>query len=52
MTLVMCAFSRVVSYHNTTRRHNSEELELNLHIREDIKIRNVCFVFRLMNLDM
>jgi len=26
----------LVSYHNTTRRHNTEEIELNLHRREDL----------------
>jgi hypothetical protein len=31
----------LVSYHNTTRRHNPEELILNLHSREDIKSRLV-----------
>jgi len=30
----------LVSYHNTTRRHNPEELDLNLHRRENLKSRN------------
>jgi hypothetical protein len=29
----------VVSYLNTVRRHNQEDLDLNLHSREDIKSR-------------
>jgi len=29
-----------VSYHNTTRRHNPEDLDMNLHSRENIKSRN------------
>jgi hypothetical protein len=29
-----------VSYHNTTRRHNPEDFNLNLHHRENIKSRN------------
>jgi hypothetical protein len=28
-----------VSYHNTTRRHNPEDLDLSLHRRENLKIR-------------
>jgi hypothetical protein len=28
-----------VSYHNITRRHNSEDLDLNLHRREGLKSR-------------
>jgi hypothetical protein len=29
----------LVSYHNTTRRHNPEDLDLNLHRRENFKYR-------------
>jgi hypothetical protein len=29
----------LVSYHNTTRRHNPEDLDLNLHRRENLKSR-------------
>jgi len=29
----------LVSYHNTTRRYNLEELDLNLHRRENFKFR-------------
>jgi hypothetical protein len=28
-----------VSYHNTTRRHSAEELDFNLHRREDLRSR-------------
>jgi hypothetical protein len=28
-----------VSYHNTTRRHNPEDIDLKLHRREDLKTR-------------
>jgi hypothetical protein len=30
----------LVSYHNTTRRHNPEHLDLNLHRRKNLKSRN------------
>jgi len=29
----------LVFYYNTTRRHNPEDLEMNLHRRENFKIR-------------
>jgi len=31
----------LVSYHNTTRRHNPEELDLKYHRRESLKTRNI-----------
>jgi hypothetical protein len=33
----------LASYHNTTRRHNPEEVNLNPHRRENIKSRNMDF---------
>jgi hypothetical protein len=30
----------LVSYHNTTRRHDPEDQDLNLHRSEDLKTRN------------
>jgi hypothetical protein len=30
-----------VSYHNTTRPHNPEDLDLNLHSRENLKSCNL-----------
>jgi hypothetical protein len=35
----------LVSYHNTTRRHDPEDLDLNLHRRENLKSRNFREVF-------
>jgi hypothetical protein len=35
---------RLVSYHSTTRRHNSEDLDLNLHRPEKLKIHRDKFV--------
>jgi hypothetical protein len=32
----------VVSYRNTTRRHNTEELDVHLHRRENLKSRKWC----------
>jgi hypothetical protein len=32
-----------VSYHNTTRRHNPEDLDLNLHRSENLKHRIIYF---------
>jgi len=32
----------MVSYHNTTRRHNPEDLDPNLHRRENLKYRMSC----------
>jgi hypothetical protein len=29
----------LVSYHNTTRRHNPEDIDLNFHLRETLKFR-------------
>jgi hypothetical protein len=31
------ALRNLVSYHNTTRRHNTKDFDLNLHRRENIK---------------
>jgi hypothetical protein len=31
------ASGTLVSYHNTTRRHNPEDLDLNLHLRESLE---------------
>jgi hypothetical protein len=36
----------LVSYHNTTRRHNSEDLDLNLHRREILKSRRKDLMFQ------
>jgi hypothetical protein len=33
------SFETLVSYQNTTRRHNTEDLDLNLHRREKLQIR-------------
>jgi hypothetical protein len=33
-------FETLVSYHNTARRHNPEELDLELHRREKHKFHN------------
>jgi hypothetical protein len=35
----------LVSYHNSTRRHNPEDLDLNLHNRGDIMSRMQYFNF-------
>jgi hypothetical protein len=35
----------LVSYHNTTRRHSPEDLDLNLHRRENQKISHPQYVF-------
>jgi hypothetical protein len=32
-------YEKLVSYHNTKRLHNPEELDLNLHHRENLKCR-------------
>jgi hypothetical protein len=32
-------FETMVAYHNTTRRHNPEELDLKHHRRENLKTR-------------
>jgi hypothetical protein len=39
----------LLSYHNTTRRHNQEELDSNLHRRENLKFL-ICtyFIFGLL----
>jgi len=36
---------KLVSYHNTTRRHNPEDLDLNIHSRENLKSRIVIVFF-------
>jgi len=36
----------LVSYHNTTRRHNAEDLALILHHRESLKTRNMIFCLK------
>jgi len=35
----------LVSQHNTTRRHNPEDLDLNLHRCENLKFRVIDFLF-------
>jgi hypothetical protein len=41
----------LVSYHNTARRHNSEDLDLNLHRREDLKSNSSSVVWKHLDLD-
>jgi len=45
---VAASFSEtMVSYHNTTRRHNPDDLDLNLHRRENLKSRIISSLLTL-----
>jgi beta-xylosidase len=39
--MLSLSFETLVYYHNTTRRHNPEELYLKYHRRESLKIRSL-----------
>jgi len=35
----------LVTYHNTTRSHNPDDLDLEYHRRKSLKTRNMCLVY-------